>query len=488
MIATPKTTQERISAALLIAVFVVCVYRAATQSIVHDEALTYQIYLAGPVANLFNYFDANHHFLNTVLMRVTTSLFGFSALVMRIPALIGAALLLTALYRFCRWMLGNGWILPLALAAVSLNPFLMDFMVAARGYGLALGLWMWALALLAPELPAPEIGTAQHDRKNVAMAGAAAALSVTANLVFAMPVLVLAGMVIWFSIANRKPAAAPAKKRDAAKKPAPMWLDFLVPAVAIAIAFVLIAPLENAQGGQFYAGAATIAESLRSMAEPSIDHSGPSAYQSFAAHLVDFFAFGFGPLVILAGAVTGLKLHSFALILTSIPALGSAILLLALHSIRDMPYPENRTGIYFVAAVILTVVAFASLPIGGVRIASMTLLALMAISFLVQFEPRMFWVWRYDAESSQMAAKVEEIAKTKQPLNVFNSWQLEPALNFYRETGHLSRLAQFTRPKIGPGYDVYVLTEQDRGAVENYSLTISYKGPVSGTVIAVGAH
>jgi uncharacterized membrane protein len=483
MIGTLKTTPERVSAALLIAVFVVCVYRAATQSIVHDEALTYQIYLAGPAANLFNYFDANHHFLNTVLMRVTTSLFGFSVLAMRIPALIGAALLLTALYRFCRWMLGNGWILPLALAAVSLNPFLMDFMVAARGYGLALGLWMWALALLAPE-----IEKAQHDRKNVAMAGAAAALSVTANLVFAMPVLVLAAMVIWFSIANRKPAAAPAKKREAAKKPAAMWLDFFAPAAAIAIAFLLMAPLENAQGGQFYVGAATIAESLRSMAEPSIDHSGPSAYESFAAHLIDLFAFGFGPLVILAGAVAGLKLRNLALLLTSIPALGSALLLLALHSIRDMPYPENRTGIYFVAAVMLIVVAFASLPIGGVRTASMVLLAFMTISFLVQFEPRMFWVWRYDAESSQIATQLAEIAKTKQPLNVFNSWQLEPALNFYRETAHLSRLAQFTRPKIGPGYDVYVLTEQDRGAVKDLALTISYKGPVSGTVIAVGAH
>ena len=125
-----KTPAERVSAALLLAVFAVCEYRAATQSIVHDEALTYQLYLAGPAANLFNYFDANHHFLNTVLMRVTTSLFGFSPLAMRIPALFGAALLLTALYRLCRWMLGDGWVLPLALAAVSLNPFLLDFMVA----------------------------------------------------------------------------------------------------------------------------------------------------------------------------------------------------------------------------------------------------------------------------------------------------------------------------------------------------------------------
>src|ERR1700722_7544930 len=135
-----------------------------------------------------------------------------------------------------------------------------------------------------------------------------------------------------------------------------------------------------------------------------------------------------------------------------------------------MPYPMDRTGIYFVAAVILTVAAFASLPIGGVRMASIAILAAMAISSAIQFEPRMFWVWRYDAESSQIAAKLVEIAKTKQPLNVFTPMQLEPALNFYRETRHLDGLVQFTRPKIGPGYDVYVLTDQDRGAVQDYSL------------------
>ncbi len=483
MIVKLKTTPERVSAALLVAVFIVCAYRATTQSIVHDEALTYQLYLAGPAASLFNYFDANHKCLTTVLMRVTTSLFGFSALAMRIPSLLGAALLLTALYRFCRWMLGDGWLLPVTLAAVSLNPLLMDFMVAARGYGLALGLWMWALALIAPELR-----KAQHDRKNVAMAGTAAALSVTANLVFAMPVVVLAAMVIWFSIANRKPAVAPAKKREVAKKPASLWIDFFAPAGDCCCVPVNGSAGECARRTVLRRRRRPSPKACAVMAEPSIDHSGPSAYQSFACHLVDFFAFGFGPLVILAGAIAGLKLRNLALMLTSIPALGSAILLLALHSIRDMPYPENRTGIYFVAAVILTVAAFASLPIGGVRMVSIALLAAMAISFAIQFEPRMFWVWRYDAENSQIAAQLAEIAKTKQPLNVFNSWQLEPALNFYRETEHLNSLAQFTRPKIGPGYDVYVLTDQDRSAVQDYSLTISYKGPVSGTVIAMPMH
>jgi len=120
--------------------------------------------------------------------------------------------------------------------------------------------------------------------------------------------------------------------------------------------------------------------------------------------------------------------------------------------------------------------------------ASLALLALMSITFVIQFEPRMFWVWRYDADTGRIAAKVGEMAKTKQPLNVFNTWQLEPALNFYRETTGLTGLAPFGRPKIGPGYDVYVLMEQDQAALKDLSLTIAYKGPVSGTMIAIPAH
>ena len=63
---------------LLAGLFLVCVYRAITQSITFDEALTWQLYILGPVKNIFQHFDANHHFLNTVLMRLSTAVFGVS--------------------------------------------------------------------------------------------------------------------------------------------------------------------------------------------------------------------------------------------------------------------------------------------------------------------------------------------------------------------------------------------------------------------------
>lgn len=63
---------------LLIVLFAVSVYRAVKQSIVFDEALTWELYLAGPVSAIFQNFQANHHFLNTLLMRLSVAVFGVS--------------------------------------------------------------------------------------------------------------------------------------------------------------------------------------------------------------------------------------------------------------------------------------------------------------------------------------------------------------------------------------------------------------------------
>lgn len=482
MIALPKSAAQRTACALLAALWIVCIYRAATQSIVHDEALTYQLYLAGPASRMFQLFDANHHFLNTLLMRVSTTLFGFSALTMRLPALLGAAIFFAALYRFCRWMLGDSWRMTIAVAAVALNPFVLDFMVAARGYGLALAFWMTALALLAPLLS----GDVRSPR-DTRLAGTCAALSVTANLIFLPPVAMLAAIVVWRSIRNPRAAApAPSKKRAKSEpaRPRPLWFDFLLPAAVIAVVFLLSAPLENARGSQFYTGAASIPDSLRSLAEASVAHGGPDAYVALATKSIGAIALGLAPLALLAALIAGFLYRNLALLLISISACGAAILVLALHLAFDFPYPAERTGIYFVPALTLALAAFCALPQRALQNAVCAILLLSIACFALQFDPRFFFVWRYDADSSRIAQRLAELARARPAAGFDNSWELEPSLNFYRVTRHLDSLSPFTRNGLSPGYDYYALAPQDRGLVRDLSLTILYQGPVSGALIA----
>ncbi len=350
--------------ALLAALFAVCVYRAFTQSLVHDEALTNELYITGPLANIFNHFDANHHFLNTVLMRASAAIFGDSEWALRLPALGGAALYFTAVYRIAALAFWR-WVVPLAAAAtalLSLNPFLLDFMVAARGYGLALALLMWALALLLEQFQAPAIAP-----KKLTWAGAALALSVTANLIFVLPAAAIMGLALYLLPSHLPKTSGPPNsaesaknKRDRRAKPAPqlrLWL--IAPIAATALVFFLAAPVENMRAQQFYTGAATLRESLRSLAASSLQHSGPLRHLQGADTMRDAIAFAIAPLIAGAGLAVALRRRDLLLLFASVPLIFSGVVTVLMHLVLGSPYPEDRTGIYFAPLVCLTLLGLA---------------------------------------------------------------------------------------------------------------------------------
>lgn len=315
------------------ALFVICVYRAFTQSVVFDEALTWELYIAGPVDRIFHSFEANHHFLNTVLMRLVTAVLGVSAWTMRIPALAGAALYFTSVYRIARTAFGEGWTFLLAVAALSLNPFVLDFMVAARGYGMALALWMWALAVLLQVFSANDARPGE-----LVQAGLALALSVTANLVFLLPAAALAGLTLYFLAKLPKPEATKKAKRADVKKAVSPTIAFLGPMAAIALVFLLLAPVEDMKLDQFYTGVASIPESLRSLATVSLAHSGPLAGVGLASWR-DVVAFGIAPVALLAGLAFGILRRNWVLLLAAGPAVFAGVALVLVHLALGRPYP-----------------------------------------------------------------------------------------------------------------------------------------------------
>ena len=65
--------------ALLLAMLgVVNVYRARTQSITYDEAVTYDAFVVGPMSHAFTGYNANNHVLFTILAKLTTGAIGTS--------------------------------------------------------------------------------------------------------------------------------------------------------------------------------------------------------------------------------------------------------------------------------------------------------------------------------------------------------------------------------------------------------------------------
>lgn len=482
--------------AFLAALFVVCIYRAFTQSIVFDEALTWDLYVNGPVSQLFHLYRANHHFLNSVLMRVSAGIFGVSEWSMRLPALAGAALYFAACYQLARFAFGYGFSMLLALLLLCLNPLVLDFMVAARGYGQALALLICATVLLLRE-----ISRQSYSPKAMAAAGALLALSVTANLVFVLPAAALAGVTLYF-VSRHRPAvtAAPTsflrkkKKKTPAIKPSKPEFSpavaFIIPIAAIAVLFWSLAPFESMHSEHFYTGAATIPASLQSLAASSFQHSGPLRRQPWVRHWSNAIAFGIAPLVLIVGLAAGILRRNMLLILSAGAAVFSAIVSLLIHALFNVAYPADRTGLYYLPLAALVLVSLAYMwrdDHGFARAGSVVAYALaivLALHFATEFNTRKFLVWEYDADTRTLADYIAaHRPKNVEVVRVGGSWQLQESLMFYATLQNWT-WAELRRETPVAGLEYYAFVPWERNLEQQLGLTEVYNGRVSGSALA----
>ena len=134
----------------------ISVYRAATQSITHDEARVFQLYMLGSVRHAFAYTGIQNHVLQAFLSRLALAMFPAAAFTIRIPTLIAAVIYCGAAIRISERLFEDRWMCWTSVALLTLNPYTLDFLSAARGYGLELALLLVATALLMPGVTTTE--------------------------------------------------------------------------------------------------------------------------------------------------------------------------------------------------------------------------------------------------------------------------------------------------------------------------------------------
>ena len=102
--------------ACALARFGVCCYRAAHQSIVVDEATTYNKFVSGPWLKLFGRYDANNHILSSIMIKLSVTLGTLSPFMMRLPSLIAGFFLTLGVF----WLLKriDSWPLQIGRAHV----------------------------------------------------------------------------------------------------------------------------------------------------------------------------------------------------------------------------------------------------------------------------------------------------------------------------------------------------------------------------------
>jgi len=104
------------------------------QPIRTDEAASYLSFASRPLyVALADYSMPNNHLLNTLMMGISTRLFGLHEWSVRLPVLLLGILLLAAIYAAARALQGyRAGLLALSLAAAS--PRLVEYSINARGY------------------------------------------------------------------------------------------------------------------------------------------------------------------------------------------------------------------------------------------------------------------------------------------------------------------------------------------------------------------
>lgn len=483
--------------------------RALLQSITIDEGDTYVYWVSGGLRRL-SYPHSNNHLLNTYLIWVFTRLFGLNNVSMRLPAFLGAVLYLGATYRFCVARVAGDWLRVALYACLIGSPIVLDFFVAARGYGLALGLLTVAVVIqcgLLEEDPSDQVG-------RLAAASACLGLSFVANFSFALVDAVAMGLFLPAWLGPGRSGAGPRRRAR--------LCGLMVPAAIIPgalIATILAGwTLAHWPRGQLVYGALSWRETWESLA--AYVFPGPEQW-IFPKALARALAAG-APVVLALAALVALGGWAFGsgrrpasrasrrgggdravVYLWGVIAAAVAAHEAAFHW-AGLLLPKDRTAVYFVPLCLMAVGAAAGTPAPsaittGLRRATAALLTVIAVCFLGCLRLRYFMLWRFDADIRECYVRLVEVVGRGRRIRIPSEFDATSALNYYREffgDDSFEPFALYDNPRFAretrylpypPGSPAYVLyLSRDSDFIAERHLRIVYRGPTSDLVIAVG--
>jgi 4-amino-4-deoxy-L-arabinose transferase-like glycosyltransferase len=443
-----------LSIAVLLFAFGVAVYRAKVQPIAHDEALTYEWFLDQGVYDVLRYNPANH-VLQTLLAKPIVKVFGVTELTLRVPSLFGAAVYLLAVYLLCRKLFGEGLVMVLSTALLTLNPQVMDFLAAARGYGLGLAgltVAMYAFARLAERGKFDPADT--EWRWGCAAASISLALAVAANftnivpatcLAFSFMLVALGGLATVFQFRDRT-------VREFAKY-------FILPGAAVGFC-VLWPYLLQARVAQTKIQMDKASDAVRDIFNASFLYKWtddlfnslgavPSPAGSWQERVTELGANFLLPglfcflliglvLAIRTASDSGKPQNAQCRILTG-AAIASVILTVVLHFATKVNYPYSRyclfaIPLFTIGGMLAARQISSQFPSILLKTPGLVLAAIVVSDYALAINVKSFRYNAYDIISRDLYQAIEKDALSHglSTVRVGGTWWYEPEINFYR--------------------------------------------------------
>ena len=431
----------------------VSVYRAATLVFGHDESVSFAIITSNRFIR-----TANHHVLNSLLMRGSAALFGTGEFALRLPNVMAHALYLAVsiglAMRFREPLLAL-----LTYVLLNGNVFLVEYFFSARGYGLAAAWQLLSLFLLLRAWDSHEPARTR-DLHLTLGAGSLSVLSNFAFLNFYLPLLLVCG---WMLVAGGTPET-PFRRRVARALP-------ILTLSGIFLAYVVRKLLQLRADGQLYFGGdkGFIADTIGSLVRCSFARDAVShGVVATTATLVVVTT-----VVLLLLAVIQLVRHRASSFSLGAFLLGSSVAVpIVEHYLLGTLYPIERAGLYY-----LPLGAFAlalglswvreTVPAGWVRRLTTVLLVVVTAGAAGQFAatlgPRSSCAWTADRHNREVLAVIDRDRRGQvrdRSLTLRAHWSMEPSLNYYRLTRDFGWLNRVTRRPPPRDQTDYVYTYQ----------------------------
>jgi uncharacterized membrane protein len=457
----------------------ICLFRAATQSIAHDEALTYQLFISGTWRRAFAYTGNQNHILLVLASKALLAVLPVSELTLRLPVVACAVVYCAAAATLLRRYVADPWLRTAGLAAIALNPYVIDYFCEARGYGMMLAFLLAAMCFLMPR--AGETRTARRLLAGGVMMG----LALAAVMVSLFPV---AGMLAACLAVD----ALSMGRRKALTRAA------LVAGAAAAVAVPMIAPqVYRAQRKDYYVGAPSIPAWIASLVKGGWSHTSGRVESLSEVTPAEWIVAGVAAVALIA--IVALAIRQLwrwrsatdaerALVWIAIVLVVMAGAAVGAHVVAGVRYPEGRIALYWIPLLLFAaaLAVDSAPPRSAWRAGSWVLIAALLANTIAHLPATRYADNRFDAATREAVARIAADRPAADGfVSIGGSWQLEPGLNFYRVVQRLDWMTPVERRTPARGDDYYVLLPEDAGLVDTLGLRVLYRDPVVGTTVAV---
>jgi len=480
-----------IAAVLSLLIFAYIAIRAATLCVTIDEALTYNWHVTGGWGQIVTFrtpgLPDNNHVLFTLLSKISVMLFGLSELTLRLPSLLGSLFYLAGL-NLCLRRIAPGWRQVVGVLAIGLNPYVVDFLGLARGYGLGLGFTMLGLAALLSSLAGmPGKVRPMKAQLSLLLFAFAALSNLSFLLVLGAAMIVIALSLAWSGVAARS-------VRDSSESPWLLLVKIVGPVIPI-FAYLAI-PLGIIRKSKLFdMGGHTgfWTDTVISLFYGSV-YNSPwlLEFDSILLEWVMAAALFVPVALVVLNRSDKRKFAMFSVLagMTATVILAS----IAQHSLMHVAFLEGRRGIYLIPLFLLTVLALGDPPRGLSRwyaALAMTIGLLVPAAFAVNGLTSVNFHYIYDwneygGTRAAMVAVKERVEREKLdvPVLMHANWLLEPSMSFYRRALGLETILYPVRSGglDGPA-DFYYGYTRDEGTISKSGARPLLLQPESGTLL-----